>query len=67
MLEAAKVMLSRERNWQHVLGDGFSSRRIVDTIVRLREEISSRRFVPPIIDERKRASFSPYIDRMTSN
>jgi UDP-N-acetylglucosamine 2-epimerase (non-hydrolysing) len=66
MVAAAMVMIGRERDWQHVLGDGRSSRRIVDHIVRLRQELTSTRFVPPIIDERKRASFSPNIAHIAS-
>jgi UDP-N-acetylglucosamine 2-epimerase (non-hydrolysing) len=66
MLEAATVMLQRQRDWRHILGDGKSSQRIVDIIVRLGPELRSDRFTPPIADERRRASFSPYIDHMTS-
>jgi UDP-N-acetylglucosamine 2-epimerase (non-hydrolysing) len=67
MLTSAKDMLSRQRNWQHVLGDGHSSARIVEKMVELRDALGSTRFVPPIIDERKRASFSPFINRISAN
>ena len=67
MLEAAVEMLGRKRDWQHILGDGHSSERVVDKILTLRHRISSKRFVPPIIDERKRASFSPYINRLAGD
>jgi len=51
-------MIGVERNWQHILGDGHTSERIVKHLVSLEEEIVSKDFMPPFIDYRKRLAFS---------
>lgn len=62
MLSAAEQMLSRPRTWQHILGDGQTSERIVRILVEQSPTIRSRSFVPPIIDTRRREAFTPYLD-----
>jgi len=66
MVQAARTMLNRTRDWHHTLGDGKSSERVVAKTIDLEPELTSKKFVPPIIDERKRASFSPFINRIAS-
>ena len=55
---AAQQIVQEERNWHHILGDGRTSMRIVDHLIRLEEEIVDKNFTPPYIDPRKRLSFS---------
>jgi UDP-N-acetylglucosamine 2-epimerase (non-hydrolysing) len=66
MLGAAITMLSRKRDWRHTLGDGKSSERIVAKTVELEPQLTSKKFVAPVIDQRKRASFSPFMSRIFS-
>lgn len=55
---AAEVMIGVERTWDHILGDGQTSARIVDHLVRLEAEILGEEPVPPFVDRRKRLAFS---------
>ena len=54
ILEAARSLVSRGRTWQHTLGDGRTSRRIVDHMVSLRDEILENDPLPPYVDRRKK-------------
>ena len=56
--EAAEKMVGVERAWEHLLGDGLTSKRIVDHLVSLRDEIQEDDTVPPYVDRRKRHAFS---------
>lgn len=58
ILEAARSLVSRGRTGQHTLGDGRTSRRIVDHMVSLRDEILEDDPLPPYVDRRKRYAFS---------
>lgn len=58
IVAAAEKLIKRERSWQHILGDGRTSRRIVDHLISLREEIESADPLPPYIDRRRRLAFS---------
>ena len=58
LLEAAESIIGMERTWQHILGDGRTSRRIVDHLVSLRDEIQEDDQLPPYIDRRRRMAFS---------
>ena len=50
---AAERLINIDRNWQHILGDGHSSKRIVDHLIGLEEEIKEKDQLPPYIDRRK--------------
>ena len=58
IVAAAETLMKRERSWQHILGDGHTSRRIVDHLISLREEIEGEDPLPPYIDRRRRMAFS---------
>ena len=56
---AAEKLINTDRNWQHILGDGHSSKRIVDHLIGLEEEIKEKDQLPPYVDRRKRLAYSP--------
>jgi UDP-N-acetylglucosamine 2-epimerase (non-hydrolysing) len=58
IVKAAQQLIHTDRTWQHTLGDGRTSERIIDHIVRLESEIIDKEFNPPYIDARKRYAFS---------
>ena len=57
--EAAEALIDSQRNWQHTLGDGHTSERIVEHLVSLREEIQGDDPLPEYVDRRKRRAFTP--------
>ena len=56
--EAAQALIDSERNWQHILGDGHTSKRIVEHLVSLRDEIQEDDPLPEYVDRRKRQAFT---------
>ncbi len=58
IVEAAEAVAAVPRTWQHILGDGHTSKRIVDHLVSLREEIQGDDPIPEYLDRRKRLAFS---------
>ena len=64
IVEAAQQLIHMERSWQHTLGDGRTSERIIDHIVRLESEIIDKEFNPPYIDARKRYAFSSNLSQI---
>ena len=58
IVAAAETLIKRDRSWQHILGDGHTSQRIVDHLISLREEIENEDPLPPYIDRRRRMAFS---------
>ena len=56
--DAGEVIIGVERKWEHILGDGHTSQRIVDHMVSLRDEIEEDDPFPQYIDRRKRLAFS---------
>ena len=58
IVRAAQQIVNADRNWQHTLGDGHTSMRIVDHLIRLENEIINKDFAPPYIDSRRRYAFS---------
>ena len=58
IVEAAETLVKRDRSWRHILGDGHTSKRIVDHLISLREEIENEDPLPPYIDRRRRLAFS---------
>jgi UDP-N-acetylglucosamine 2-epimerase (non-hydrolysing) len=57
--EAAESIIGMDRTWQHILGDGRTSQRIVEHLVSLRSDIEGDDEFPQYIDLRKRLAFSP--------
>jgi len=58
ILTASETLVGVERTWQHILGDGHSSERIVNHLIALEDEIKSGEPLPPYVDRRKRLAFS---------
>lgn len=62
ILECTLRMTEVPRNWENPLGDGQASRRIVDDIFRQEKTITEMTFEMPLLDRRKKACFSPFVD-----
>lgn len=62
IIAASLEMIGRPRSWEHRLGDGKTSQRIVRHISSLEDEIVDKRFIPPLVDRRKQLTYSSYID-----
>jgi UDP-N-acetylglucosamine 2-epimerase (non-hydrolysing) len=57
IVNGAREILDRPRDWQHLLGDGKTSKRIHEHMMSFKDKIMGG-FEPPIIDHRKRYAFS---------
>ena len=62
IVAASIEIVRRPRTWQHGLGDGKTSQRIVRHICSLEDEIMDKQFHPPLVDRRRQLMYSPYIE-----
>lgn len=62
IVAASLEMMRRPRTWQHLLGDGRTSQRIVQHLCSLEDEIRDKAFHPPLIDRRRQHVYSSYIE-----
>lgn len=65
IVEAGLEMLKRPKDWNHGLGDGHSSERIVESLCDREAEIVDKQFHPPLVDLRRQLAFSPYINPLS--
>lgn len=62
IVAASLDVIRRPRTWEHRLGDGRSSERIVTDLCGREAEIMDKCFRPPLVDRRRQEAYSPYID-----
>lgn len=62
IVAASLEVVGRSRTWEHRLGDGRASERIVADLCAREAEIVDKRFYPPLVDRRRQDAYSPYIN-----
>jgi len=62
IVEACCDVVNRPRTWQHSLGDGETSRRIVNHLCSLEAEILDKEFRPPLVNRHRQLTYSTFIE-----